>query len=286
MTLRIAHLKWQAGKPRGRWACYHDALKDAGHVSSLATNYYLLEHPGCLRGFDIAHVHNAPDGYAVGVMRQILAMRDEERPALVLDIDDDMALHARSGDIDKVRIPEVETCDALLRELVVEHRIPVTVATPHMLDDWPGSTLVRNFPMQDQINAIELWCGGERRRADATVYAGSTSDNPNHHRHRGNWLEQPDAILSGLNRVDLMHALASFRRALIPFRRTPLTDTFEPHKLFEYIVAGCEVVLPGGLLQCQRVLREFADKPVPSFESQLPKIMEVYDVARAARANS
>lgn len=261
--MRIAQLKRQKGPPRGRWACYRDALK---------------QHNSSLIGFDVLHIHNAPDGYAVQMIREALASR--VRRAIVLDIDDHMPLHIACGEVDPVREYEMRVCDELLRELAEKHHIPVIVATPAMQADWPGSVVIRNFPMQEQIDAIELWCGAPRPRIDATVYAGSTHDDTRHHRHPANWLQRPDAMLTGLNRVDLVHALAMFKRGLIPFRRTALTDTFEPHKLFEYMIAGCEVVVPGRLRGCLAAIEEFRDKPVPSFESQLPLLMEVYDAAR------
>lgn len=226
--------------------------------------------------FDVIHLHCAPDGMAVKWLD--LAMRAANKPAVVIDVDDDMLMLAQCGELESVRIREIEVCQRILRNCGA----PVIVPTEAYLRRWPNATVIRNLPTREQLfSGLQ---GSVSRRFDQLLYIGSTHPSQRHHRHVDNWPIRPDVMVErGFSLVECVRFASMFKRAAIPFADNEVTNTLEPHKLYEYLAAGCEVVHVG-LAQIGKVIeRHKAGEPIPSFESQSAALAAVYEEARHAR---
>lgn len=267
--MKVLHVKNKMEPRQEKYAALGDTM---GWVTTCVQNAPLIG------VFDVIHLHCAPDGLAVKWLDYILAHRQLQPVGVVIDVDDDMVMLARCGELEPIRTGEIEVCQQILRNCGA----PIIVPTEAYLHLWPGATVIRNFPTQQQL--ARGLAEPLARRFQQTLYIGSTHPSPRHHRHVANWPIKPDVMVEhGFSLEECVRFATMFSRAAIPFAKNEVTDTLEPHKLYEYLAAGCNV-LHAGLAQVGKVIAEFAGgKPIPSFESQAAALAAVYERALDAR---
>lgn len=276
--MKILHVKAMPGDVvNGRRVKYLAALREAGH--DVAT---LSEPPATNRmdwsRYDVLHLHNAPDGLPLLWLRFLAQIHPQRRPGIVVDINDCML---RLGhELDPVRRSEVAICARLLQRVC--DNVPSIVASPAWATTY-NANVIRNYITRAQRLSAEP--RPREHRIRASVYSGIVMPGapPDHHRNPETWREAPDVVMHSVPADELVKALSGFTVGLIPFPCTPFTDGFEPHKLFEYLAAGCDVRIPSGhLTQCEETVAELEGRPatdMPVFEDQLPTIEAIYEDA-------
>lgn len=260
------------GRDGRRWK-YVSALNRAGH-EAVVTRELPKSSSMKFTSFDVLHIHAAPDGFALRWLEFLNQIHPNRRPGIVLDIDDDMGLLA--GELDPVRQHEVVVCNEQLMRY--SERVITVVASPAWATKWDAHP-IRNFPMKGMLPRPTIEClrpdVGEESDG-VSVYAGSVTTAPGHHRNPATWDRHPDVIFHKVPPYWLIDLLSRFDVGLIPFPVTPFTSSFEPHKLFEYLRADLSIHADPALHQVARARAEFAGKEIPDFETQLPLLEQIY----------